>query len=62
MKENEIERHILRAVYELELVKDDYQYSGFPDVDRIEFFDNTVEMLKHYYPNVKEELEKETWK
>ncbi len=60
MDELEIERHILRAIHELELIQSEYEYKK--DIDNQDRMSNIVELLLEWYPNVKEELQKETWK
>ena len=60
MEEVDIDRHILRSVYELELIRDEYKHKA--DEKKYTFIDNTIEMILSVYPEVKEELEKEHWK
>lgn len=56
MNECEIDRHIIRAVYELDLIKDEYSNKKI-NIDKVDFLNNTIEMLYHFYPKVKEEIE-----
>jgi len=57
----DVDRHILRAIYELELIRDEYNCNDEKH-EKCVYIDNTIEMLLHYYPEVKEELQKEHWK
>jgi len=62
MNDLEIERHIIRAVYELELIRDEYNCHKKDSSKKLECLDDIIETLKYHYPNVEEELNKETWK
>ena len=60
MSNIDIDRHILRAVYELELVRDEYKI--LKDNDNFETIEAIITELLLRYPEVEEELDKETWK
>jgi len=60
MNNIDIDRHILRAVYELELVRDEYKI--LKDNDNFETIEAIITELLLRYPEVEEELDKETWK
>ena len=60
MPKIDIDRHILRAIYELELIRDEYR-EGKKDKKKLVFIDNTIEMILSVYPEIKDELEREHW-
>ena len=62
MDDLEIDRHILRAVYELKLIYEEYDSNRDEYLERQEILDDIIETLLYNYPGVEDELEKETWK
>jgi len=62
MDDLEKERHILRAIYELQLIRDDSEYNKPVNIPEYELMDNIIESLVDKYPNIKDELLSEVWK